>query len=114
MIVTLKKRDVILVERVEIADRFWSRTRGLLGVRRLGPDRGLLLTPCSAVHTFFMRFPIDLVFLDSAHRVVRCVWNLRPGRLAKGGHGARSVLELETGWFPADKLRPGDIVSLVP
>ncbi len=109
----LRKSGMTIVERVALADGIWSRTRGLLGVRRLGPNRGLLLAPCSAVHTFFMRFPLDLFFLDHSGLVVRIVRDLVPFRFAQGGALACSVLEIESGWLSPDRLQAGDRTELV-
>jgi len=99
-----------VVADVEIAATFWRRAVGLLGRRVLPPGRGLWLVPCAAVHTFGMRFSLDLVFLDRELRVVRVVRNVPAGRLARGG-GAHSVLEIAAGWLPAGALQPGDGLS---
>ena len=82
--------------RVVLADRPLARMRGLLGRRSLPPGEGLLLRPAGSIHTAFMRFPIDAVFLDRDQRVVRLVRSLPPWRSA-AARGARSVLELAAG-----------------
>jgi uncharacterized membrane protein (UPF0127 family) len=86
----------VVCEHCTVADSFLSRFRGLLGRRGLPAGEGLLLSPSSSVHTFFMRFPIDLVFLDRDLRVVGIARDVRPWRLA-GRRGARHVLELAAG-----------------
>jgi uncharacterized membrane protein (UPF0127 family) len=68
-----------------------------MGRRRLPEDGALLIMPCSSVQTFFMRFAIDVVFLDGDGRVVKVVPELRPYRVAFGGRGASSALELPAG-----------------
>ena len=73
-----------------------SRFRGLMGVAHLPPATGLLLPGTSSVHTHFMRFPIDVVFLDSERRIVSAWPALRPWRFARA-KGAASVLELAAG-----------------
>ena len=109
----LRKRDgVVLADFVTVANRFWSRCVGLLGRRSLEPRHGLLITPCAGVHTFGMRFPLDLVFLSRSWEVVRVVRNLPPNRMARGGRGAYCVLEMGAGNLPADTPAPGDIVTL--
>jgi uncharacterized membrane protein (UPF0127 family) len=70
--------------------------RGLLGRRQLPSGEGLLLRPASSVHTAFMRFPIDAVFLDRDGRVVKIARDLRPWKTAMG-RKARAVLELPAG-----------------
>jgi uncharacterized protein len=92
----------------EVADTPASRSRGLLGRDHLAPDRGLLIRPCSSIHTFFMRFPIDVVFLDRDAVVRRIVARMGPWRLAWGGWSAWQTLELAAGAGAAAGLRPGD------
>ena len=101
-----------LIEEGEQVVRLGDRLRGLLGRDSLGRGRAVHLCPCSAVHTFFMRFNLDLVFLSADLRVVRTARDVPPCRTAWGGLAARSVIELESGWFPKDALVPGDVISL--
>lgn len=89
-------RDATVCERAVLADRPFSRMRGLLGRRDLPPGEGLLLTPAPAIHTAFMRFEIDALFLDKQLRVLRIVERLPPWRAAHTRR-ARSVLELSAG-----------------
>ena len=109
----LLKDGVRLVETVEIADDLVGRMVGLLGRSKLGEQRAMYLSPCSSIHTFFMRFPIDLVFLNREMVATRIVRDVRPWRTVFGGAGAVSVLEMESGWFPADAVSIGDTVKLV-
>jgi uncharacterized membrane protein (UPF0127 family) len=85
--------------------------RGLLGRKPLAADEGLLLTPCSSVHTSFMRYPLDLVFLESDLTVLGIREHVKPWRVA-GWVGARSVLELRAGACGERGLRPGDKLAL--
>jgi uncharacterized membrane protein (UPF0127 family) len=85
--------------------------RGLLGRRELPQGEGILLQPAASVHTFFMRFPIDAVFLDRESRVLRVAENLRPWRLA-GCKGARAVIELRAGECERVGLAAGDVVRI--
>jgi uncharacterized protein len=91
-------------ERCEVADRTLARMRGLLGRKSLEPGTGMLLTREPSVQTFFMRFPIDVVFLDKSNTVVKVVHDLRPWRIA-GARKAVSALELPAG--AAAGLQPG-------
>ena len=100
-----------LVAHVAIASQWGSRARGLLGTRRLPPGHGLYLVPCRAIHTCFMRYALDLIFLDAEQQVVSLVLDVRPWRMVRGGHRARAVLEMQSGWFPRDILAPGDQVA---
>ena len=100
-----------LCERCVVAASPLSRLRGILGRASLGRDEGILLRPASSIHTAFMRFPIDAVFLDKDFRVLRVAAELRPWRTA-GCRGARAVLELSSGESERRGVRPGDL--LVP
>ena len=76
----------------------FARMRGLLGRQGLGVGEALLLKPCNAIHTLFMRYPIDAVFLDRAGRVVRRIRGIRPWRFfVWGGWRACQVLEISPG-----------------
>jgi hypothetical protein len=96
-------------ERCVVADSPLRRMRGLLGRRGLGPDEGILLRPAGSIHTFFMRFPIDAVFLDRDHRVVRVAATLPPWRFA-AARRSRAVLELRAGEAAARGISVGDVL----
>jgi uncharacterized membrane protein (UPF0127 family) len=99
----------VVCARCTVAATPFARMRGLLGRASLAPDEGILLRPASSIHTAFMRFPIDAVFLDRDLVVVRVARDLRPWRVASR-RGARAVLELAAG--TAATLRDGDCVRL--
>ena len=86
----------VVCERCEVAASPWTRMRGLLGRPALAPGYGLMLTPASAIHMFFMRFPIDAVFLDRELSVIGIRRELRPWRAAAVSR-ASSVVELAAG-----------------
>jgi len=102
----------VIVERVTIASSYWSRFWGLMGRRTLAEDEGLLIEPCSSIHTMFMRFTIDVVFLDKERRVVK-VATVPPFRAALGG-GGHAVLELPAGTAERNGVEVGDALSLAP
>ena len=112
MTVALKSRDGrTICERCRVADTPLARLKGLLGRSELPRGEGLLLRPASAVHTWFMRFPIDAVFVDRDLVVVGVAAELRPWRAA-GRRGARAVLELAAGESERRGIRPGDALVL--
>ena len=80
--------------------------------RGLGEQRGIYLTPCNAIHTFMMRFPIDVIFVGDDLEIVRVVWNVKPWRVVFGGPGTRGVVEVETGWLSRETVRRGVRASL--
>ena len=96
------------VGRAEWRGSMLGRTRGLLGKAGLGPDEGIVLTPCSSVHMMLMRFPIDVAYLDREGTVVKTVTDLRPNRFSLGGRGAHHAVELRAGTLAASDTRPGD------
>jgi len=110
--VELKRADGQLVCRCRLATSFASRFRGLIGVAQLPPGNGLLLPGTSSVHTHFMRFPIDVVFLDSDRRIVSVVKALRPWRLA-AAKSAASVLELAAGESERLELHEGEALHVI-
>jgi uncharacterized membrane protein (UPF0127 family) len=103
-------RGEVLAGRVEPALFFWRRLRGLLGCRLLSPGEGLLLEPCRSVHTFFMRFPIDVVFYDEAGRVVAVFPGLAPFRFTPVVRSARGVIELPAETLARTRTRAGDLL----
>jgi uncharacterized membrane protein (UPF0127 family) len=104
--VTVVGERGVVCDRCELADSAWTRLRGLIGRVRLEPGDGLILRPASAIHTSFMRFPIDAVFLDDELRVLRVREGLRPWRVA-ASPGATAVLELAAGQAARNGLAPG-------
>lgn len=92
-----RKVKILGIE-AEVADTFVSRFLGLMFRRDLPAGRGLLITRCRAIHTLFMRFPIDAAFLDSSGAAVRVVRGIRPWRpFVWGGRRAVAVLEAKAG-----------------
>jgi len=100
-----------LCERCSLANSAGSRLKGLLGRARLERGEGLLLSPAPAIHTCFMRFPIDAVFLDRDLRVVGVAPRLSPWRWARRAR-ARAVLELSAGESERRGVRLGERLTM--
>ena len=100
-------RQRVVCERGVVANRALRRMWGLLGRSHLPEGEGLLLEPGSAIHTAFMRFPIDVVFLDAYMRVIKVVDSLPPWRTT-AARSARSVLELAAGQARRRGVNVGD------
>jgi hypothetical protein len=96
-----------LVPKVWRAASSWEKMRGLLGRPRLAEGEGLLIDSCAMVHTFGMRYPLDLAFLDPRGRVCKLVTSLAPARCA-GSLGAETTLELAPGALDRLQLKVGD------
>jgi len=101
-------REVVIAERVEVAETSETRSKGLLGRDGLAPGAGLWLVPCEWVHMFGMKFAIDVVVLDKRDRVVGMQENLKPGRIGRFFWGAHSTLELPVGAILASGTAKGD------
>ena len=106
--VTNGTRHTILGNDIRLASSLVGRLKGLLGCPGLAPGQGLVLEPCRSIHTFFMRFPIDVVFYDKEQRVVAVRENLAPYRLTSVVWRARGVVELPAGTVLASKTKVGD------
>jgi uncharacterized protein len=104
-------RNTVLANCMEVADSAAKRSKGLLGRERLAPGEGLWICPCEAVHTFWMRFPIDLVYLDRKNRIKKLVSALPPWRLSACLR-AHSVLELPSGTIRETQTQPGDALDI--
>ena len=102
----------MLCDDVEIADRPRRRMRGLLGRTSLDPGEGMLLQPAPSIHTAFMRFAIDVVFVDGTLRVTKIVPELRPWRMA-GAHRSWAVIELAAGEVKRREVMVGDQLGVV-
>ena len=108
---TLRREDGrIVCERVVVSDRAHRRMRGLLGRRYLREGEGMVLRPGWSIHTAFMRFPIDAVFLDADQVVMKIEHDVRPWRTVSC-RGAREVVELAAGECRRRGLEVGDRVA---
>ena len=107
----LREDGSVVCERCTIAATPFRRMKGLLGRRELPRDEGLLIQSTSSIHMFFMRFPIDAVFLDKDLAVRRIAGSVKPWHVAFGRH-ARSVLELAAGEAGRRGLDPGQRLVL--
>jgi hypothetical protein len=102
-----------VADEVEVALTRKARRRGLLGRAELAPFSALVLAPCAAVHTLFMQFPIDVVFVDADGRAMRTVPHLAPWRAAMVPF-AHAVVELPAGTLASREVAIGDPLYLVP
>jgi uncharacterized membrane protein (UPF0127 family) len=101
----------VVVADLEMARSTWSRFVGLMGREALDPSSGLWIEPCNSIHMFFMRFAIDVLFLDRQRRVKKVMLNLKPWRISPIIFGARTVVELPAGTL-ADRSLVGSQLTL--
>jgi hypothetical protein len=103
-------RSTVLATFMEVADNAATRKKGLLGRDSLLPGDGLWIIPCESVHTFWMRFPIDLVYLDRMKNIRKLRSSVPPWRLS-GCLRAHSVIELPSGTIYRTQTQTGDILD---
>ena len=108
-----KSDGTVVCESCTVATTIWRRMRGLLGRKELRHGDGIYLRPAPSIHTLFMRFPIDVVFLGRDGTVLKVAERLRPWRVA-ACRGAAAALELAAGEAARRELGQGDRLRLVP
>jgi uncharacterized membrane protein (UPF0127 family) len=105
--------DFLLSGNIKTADSFSGKLFGLVFMAPLKECEGLLIDNCSSIHTFWMRYPIDVLFLDHDYRVVRFFEDLKPFRVTPFIKGAVMTVELKSGSVKACMIRNGDILKLL-
>jgi uncharacterized membrane protein (UPF0127 family) len=103
----------IIAGQVAVADNVLSRFMGLMFRKELLPGHGLAIRPCNSIHMFFMRFPLDVVFVDGDGRVVRVLDSIRPWRASSFVRGAKAAIELPAGTAARSVVVPGAVLRLV-
>jgi len=111
IVVRNQTRSTVLADAAEIADTPAKRRTGLLKHDRLEPGQGLWIVPCESVHSFFMKFAIDLVYLDKRHRVRKVRHRMVPWRMS-ACLTAHSILELPAGTVAATGTARGDQLEI--
>jgi len=106
-------RGTVLATCLEVANTGPKRNKGLLGRKGLAPGEGLWIVPCESVHTFFMQFPIDLVYLDRNNRIRKVRSSVPPWRLSVC-LSAHSILELPSGTIRESQTQAGDMLEFAP
>jgi len=104
-------QKTVLVERGSVADTFFTRLKGLLGSAPLEKGQGLLLKHEKSIHTLFMRFPIDVVYLNEQQQVIKIDQNMPPFRLGSYIAKSDSILELPVGTIQETNTAIGDQLS---
>ncbi len=113
MRVTNQTKNTPLITRGRLADTFWLRLRGLLGAKPLQTGEGLILAGEKSIHTLFMGFPIDVVYVDTQYHVIRTTVNMVPYRLGPFVTKSAYVLEMPVGTIEQSLTEVGDQLELV-
>ena len=111
ILVRNETRQTVLADGAEMADTSAKRRVGLLKHERLAPGEGLWIVPCESVHTFFMKFPIDLVYLGKDRKVRKVRHAVKPWRMS-ACWTAHSILELPAGAAAQTGTQAGDELSV--
>ena len=103
--------DVLFLSEVLAAASMRERMVGLLGRDGLEKGTGMLIEQCGSIHTFFMKFDLDVIFLDSSDRVLKVCKSVTSGRTVLGGFGAKRVLEMEAGSASVNAVQVGSQIQ---
>ena len=106
-------KNSIIGENLSLADTFLSRTLGLIPRNSLANGEGLIIDPCNSIHMFFMRFPIDVLFIDKKNVVVYSIENIKPWTISRVVWNAKYVVELPVGTIERTGTKVGDKIEMV-
>lgn len=113
MIIRNITRNTVLSNQCDHARSFFARFKGLQLKKDLPAGSGLLITPCNSIHMFFMKFPIDAIFIDKDQVVLSIEERIKPWRISKVVNKSHSVLELPAGTSAATGTKPGDRLQYI-
>ncbi len=110
-IINLTQKTIVST-RAKIANSFFSRLKGLLGKEEFSPEDALVIGGCQAIHMFFMKFAIDVVFVDQKNKVVGLIENIKPFRMSPFFIRARRAVELPVGSIKKSCTCLGDFLEI--
>lgn len=102
----------MLIPNLRIAQSLWSRIRGLIAYPELEPNQALWIPQCRSIHTCFMQYSIDCVFVSSEGRVVRVLPRISPWRMTGIQWGATAVIEMRSGQSESLRIRLGEVLHV--
>ena len=113
-VVNVSKNNQVVVEKLQIANNPWTRFWGLMGKSQMPIKHydGLWIEPCADIHSCFMRFEFDAVFVDKEGNVLHLVEKMKPWRISKFVRGGRAVLELDGGTIAQTNIALGDQLAI--
>lgn len=113
MFLIKKENKEVIVENAMTADSFFKRLRGLMFTKQLLPQSALFIYPCSAIHTFFMNYNIDVLYLDINNIIVALDENMKPGKIGKYVKDAVAVVELPSGKIRETSIAVGQAIEFI-
>ncbi|WP_163970657.1 DUF192 domain-containing protein [Oceanobacillus halotolerans] len=105
--------DQVIADDVKGAYSFWTRLKGLMFTKRMSSQTGLHISPCTSIHTFFMNFRIDILYLNKANEIVGVDENMETGKIGKRYLNTKSVVELPAGTIKETSTVMGHTVAFV-
>ncbi len=108
----IRYKNKTLSENILVADTLWSRLVGLMFQKQLHEADGLMLDPCRSIHTFFMRYSLDIVFMNSKNEIIKIIRGMKPWRMTWIYLSASKTLELPAGKLPQD-VSVGDRLEVI-
>ena len=112
MKVVVKGKNINVVESVTVANTMWARGMGLMFKKSLREDEGMLIDPCNSIHTFFMNFKIDVLFINKSNEIVKIKRSMPPWRMSTIYFSSKKVLELMGGVLP-ESVEEGDTLEFI-
>ncbi|HNW26677.1 MAG TPA: DUF192 domain-containing protein [Candidatus Gastranaerophilaceae bacterium] len=103
--------NTVIAERAEVAKSFFSRTVGLILKKTLKEGEGLVIKPCFSIHTFFMKFAIDVLFVNKKNEIVALYENVKPWRILPVHFNSYYVVELPSGTISSTNISKGDSIK---
>ncbi len=107
------KNNSVLADKGKLADTFWSRLIGLLNRSSLEKGEALILKPSYAIHTLFMRFSIDALFLDKNGKVIGLIHAIKPFRFSPAYFGCQLTIEFPENTLHSTQTQLGDVIMIV-
>jgi uncharacterized protein len=108
-----KTKGTVIAQEAIFAQGHISRIVGLLNRDSLPQGEALIIKPCSSIHTFFMRFPIDVIFVDRDNKVIKTISCIKPFRLTGIYFLSKFVVELPAGIISSSNTQKADLISLI-
>ena len=105
-------KDSLVSDEVKVAQSFLTRTIGLLSRSNISENQSLIIKPCCSIHTFFMRFPIDVLFVDGKNRIIAAYENVLPNRILPVHLTSLYVVELAAGQITNKNIEKCDIIQM--
>lgn len=105
-------KTILLPFQIKRADTMWARFKSRLGYKGALVNKGLLLTPCNSLRMFFIRHPIDVIFLNKSNRVIKTMSYRRPWRVVPPVNNAYATLIIPLGTVKKEKIRVDDTLQL--